>query len=55
VRAYAGNVGVLVRAYTYIRAHGGTGLVEVSEDAVLAANYLRQRLHGTYSLGATGT
>jgi glycine dehydrogenase subunit 2 len=43
-------VGVLVRAYTYIRAHGGTGLVEVSEDAVLAANYLRQRLHGTYEV-----
>src|SRR3712207_1073975 len=50
VRAYAGNVGVLVRAYAYISAHGASGLVEVSEDAVLAANYLRQRLHGAYEV-----
>ena len=27
VRAYQGSTGVLVRAYAYIRAHGGTGLV----------------------------
>ena len=26
VRAYQGSAGVLVRAYTYIRAHGGSGL-----------------------------
>jgi glycine cleavage system P protein (glycine dehydrogenase) subunit 2 len=50
VRAYQGNVGVLVRAYAYIRAHGGSGLVEVSEDAVLAANYLKSRLRGTYEM-----
>ena len=36
--------GVLVRAYAYIRAHGGDGLREVSDDAVLAANYLKHRL-----------
>jgi glycine dehydrogenase subunit 2 len=46
VRAFVGNTGVLVRAYAYIRAHGGPGLVEVSEDAVLAANYLKARLTG---------
>jgi glycine dehydrogenase subunit 2 len=50
VRSYQGSVGVLVRAYAYMLAHGGEGLVEVSEDAVLAANYLRQRLAGTYEL-----
>ena len=50
VRAYQGNVGVLVRAYAYIRAHGGSGLVEVSEDAVLAANYLRKRVGEAYEL-----
>ena len=44
VRAFAGNTGVLVRAYAYIRAQGGSGLCEVSEDAVLAANYLKTRL-----------
>ncbi len=46
VRAFAGNAGVLVRAYAYIRAHGAQGLCEVSEDAVLAANYLKTRLTG---------
>jgi glycine dehydrogenase subunit 2 len=50
VRAYQGNVGVLVRAYTYIRAHGGSGLTTVSEDAVLAANYLRGRVGEAYEL-----
>jgi glycine dehydrogenase subunit 2 len=44
VRAFVGNAGVLVRAYAYIRAHGASGLCEVSEDAVLAANYLKARL-----------
>jgi glycine dehydrogenase subunit 2 len=50
VRSFVGSVGVLVRAYTYILAHGGSGLEEVSEDAVLAANYLRHRLRGTYDI-----
>jgi glycine dehydrogenase subunit 2 len=50
LRSYVGNTGVLVRAYTYIRAHGGSGLREVSDDAVLAANYLRHRLSGAYDL-----
>ena len=44
LRSFVGNTGVLVRAYAYIRAHGGSGLREVSEDAVLAANYLMHRL-----------
>jgi len=39
---------VLVRAYTYIRAHGGSGLREVSDDAVLAANYLMHRVSSAY-------
>jgi glycine dehydrogenase subunit 2 len=50
LRSYVGNTGVLVRAYTYIRAHGGSGLREVSDDAVLAANYLMHRVAGTYDL-----
>lgn len=40
VRSFFGNVGVLLRAYCYIRSHGGDGLRRVSEDAVLGANYL---------------
>jgi glycine dehydrogenase subunit 2 len=50
MRAYQGSVGVLVRAYAYIRAHGASGLREVSDDAVLAANYLKSRLAGTYDV-----
>ena len=40
VRSFFGNVGVLIRAYAYIRTHGPEGLRRVSEDAVLNANYL---------------
>ena len=50
MRSFVGNVGILVRAYAYIRAHGGDGLREVSEDAVLAANYLKHRLAGAYEI-----
>ncbi|HJT31299.1 MAG TPA: aminomethyl-transferring glycine dehydrogenase subunit GcvPB [Pirellulales bacterium] len=44
VRSFFGNVGVLVRAYCYIRTHGAEGLRRVSENAVLNANYLLSRL-----------
>ncbi|HEY7024513.1 MAG TPA: aminomethyl-transferring glycine dehydrogenase subunit GcvPB [Candidatus Limnocylindrales bacterium] len=50
VRSYQGSVGVLVRAYAYLLAHGGPGLVGVSEDAVLNANYLRKRLADTFEM-----
>jgi glycine dehydrogenase subunit 2 len=54
VRAYHGSAGILVRAYAYIRAHGGSGLRQVSEDAVLAANYLRERVCAAYVLPYEG-
>jgi len=50
VRSYQGSVGVLVRAHAYLIAHGGDGLEQVSEDAVLAANYLKQRVAEAYTL-----
>ncbi len=50
VRSCYGNFGMFVRAYTYIRSNGDTGLRTISEDAVLAANYLRVRLHDVYDL-----
>ncbi|HEY3318745.1 MAG TPA: aminomethyl-transferring glycine dehydrogenase subunit GcvPB [Coriobacteriia bacterium] len=50
VRSFYGNVGVLVRAYAYIRAVGGEGLRAVAEQAVLSANYLKERLKGAYDL-----
>lgn len=44
VHGFHGNIGVLVRTYCYIRAYGGTGLKEVSQHAVLNANYLLAKL-----------
>ncbi len=54
VRSFYGNFGMLVRAYTYILAMGGDGLTQASEDAVLAANYLRQRVQGILELPHPG-
>ncbi len=50
VKAFYGNFGVLVKAYTYIRMLGSAGLRQASEDAVLNANYLLSRLKGVYPL-----
>ncbi len=50
VRSLYGNFGMFVRAYTYIRSNGDAGLRMISEDAVLAANYLRVKLHDVYDL-----
>jgi glycine dehydrogenase subunit 2 len=44
VRSFFGNVGVLLRAYCYIRTHGPNGLRSVSENAVLNANCLLSRV-----------
>ncbi|HLY47594.1 MAG TPA: aminomethyl-transferring glycine dehydrogenase subunit GcvPB [Solirubrobacteraceae bacterium] len=44
LRGFQGNYGVFVRAYAYIRSLGASGLREVSEVAVLNANYLLARL-----------
>jgi glycine dehydrogenase subunit 2 len=48
VRATFGNVGVLVRAWAYIRSQGPDGLKNVSEMAVLNANYLLSQLMDVY-------
>ena len=48
VKAFWGNFGMLVRAWTYIRTLGARGLREVSETAVLNANYVRARLQDLY-------
>jgi glycine dehydrogenase subunit 2 len=50
LRSYAASTGVLVRAFAYIFHHGGSGLREVSDDAVLAANYLKARLATAYDI-----
>ncbi|MDI6857917.1 MAG: aminomethyl-transferring glycine dehydrogenase subunit GcvPB [Dehalococcoidia bacterium] len=47
---FHGNFGVMVRAYAYIRSLGAEGLREVSESAVINANYLLARLRSAYRL-----
>jgi glycine dehydrogenase subunit 2 len=49
VRAFAGNFGIFVRAYAYLRAYGPL-LRQVSEAAVLNANYLLARLRPYFDL-----
>ncbi len=44
VKSFHGNFGVMVKAYTYIRMLGAAGLREVSETAVLNANYMQARI-----------
>jgi len=45
-----GNFGVMVKAYAYIRSLGREGLKEVSENAVLNANYIKEKLKAYYHL-----
>ncbi|MAH21305.1 glycine dehydrogenase (aminomethyl-transferring) [Candidatus Bathyarchaeota archaeon] len=44
IKDFYGNIGVLFRAYVYIMMLGEEGLRQVSGQAVLAANYLLQKL-----------
>jgi glycine dehydrogenase subunit 2 len=47
VSAFQGNFGQILRAWTYIKMHGPE-LKDVTDMAVLNANYVRARLRGTY-------
>jgi glycine dehydrogenase subunit 2 len=49
VRGFAGPFGVFVRAYAFMRSYG-PGLREMSQVAVLNANYLLARLRDDYDL-----
>ncbi|MGC8850142.1 MAG: aminomethyl-transferring glycine dehydrogenase subunit GcvPB, partial [Candidatus Bathyarchaeia archaeon] len=44
VKAFYGNISVLVRAYSYILALGGEGLRRVAELSVLHSNYVMHRI-----------
>lgn len=50
VRSFNGNFGILVRAYTYIKAFGGRGLMDAGKQAVLNANYLRVLLQDDFDV-----
>lgn len=50
VKSFYGNFGVMVKAYSYIKTMGGTGLREATQMAVLNANYMKSRLKDYYYL-----
>jgi glycine dehydrogenase subunit 2 len=54
VHGFHGNFAVLVRAYAYVFGHGGNGLREVGERAVLNANYLAELVKGEFPLAYSG-
>ena len=47
--AFHGQMGMYVRALTYMLSHGADGLRQVAEDAVLNANYIKARLKAVMS------
>jgi len=54
VAGFHGNTGVCLRALTYILVNGREGLAEVSEAAVLNANYLKEKLKTVLELPHPG-
>ena len=55
LKAFHGNYGIMIRAYTYIRMMGASGLRMASEDAVLNANYLKVKVSPYYKLAIDRT
>jgi glycine dehydrogenase subunit 2 len=50
VTAFHGQMGMYVRALSYMMSHGSDGMKQASEDAVLNANYIRAGLEDLMSL-----
>jgi glycine dehydrogenase subunit 2 len=50
IAPFYGNFGIILRAYAYILMLGREGLLRVSENAVLNANYVLACLKGAYDL-----
>lgn len=49
MHSFYGNIGVILRAYAYIRALGKEGIEKAGKLAVLNANYMRAKLKGQYT------
>jgi glycine dehydrogenase subunit 2 len=50
IKGFYGNFGVMIRALAYIKANGPEGLKNVTEQAVLSANYLKEKLKKYWQL-----
>ncbi|MEQ1648814.1 MAG: aminomethyl-transferring glycine dehydrogenase subunit GcvPB [Hyphomicrobiaceae bacterium] len=47
--AFHGQMGMFVRALTYMLSHGSDGMRQASDDAVLSANYIRASLRDLFT------
>lgn len=54
VKGFHGQFGMAVRALSYMMAHGGEGLKQAAEDAVLSANYIMSQLKDMYHVPFSG-
>jgi glycine dehydrogenase subunit 2 len=50
IAPFYGNFGIILRAYIYMRMLGKEGLQRVGENAVLNANYIKEKLKAYYDL-----
>jgi len=50
LHGFHGNIGILLRAWTYLLAHGGDGLPTISALAVLNANYVAAQVRDVLPL-----
>src|SRR5690606_20500061 len=50
ITAFQGQMGMYVRALTYMLSHGGDGLAQAAQDAVLNANYIKARHAHAFSV-----
>jgi len=50
ITAFHGQMGMFVRALSWMLSHGADGMRQASEDAVLNANYIRARLQDIMSV-----
>ncbi|MFO0388163.1 MAG: aminomethyl-transferring glycine dehydrogenase subunit GcvPB [Alphaproteobacteria bacterium] len=55
LKGFNGQFGMAVRALAYMMSHGGDGLKQVAEDAVLNANYILSQLKDDYHVPFPGT
>jgi glycine dehydrogenase subunit 2 len=55
LKAFYGNYGMFIRAYTYIRMMGPDGLRAIAENAVLNANYLKAKISKHFQLAVDRT
>ncbi len=54
IKGFQGQFGMHIRALTYMMSHGADGLRQVSEDAVLNANYILSQLKQDYNVPFEG-